>query len=128
MTIRTKPAPQSAKIEVSADGCRAIPTDIGIKLVRDLFEGIGVDRLRADRYFMNLAFEDVSELVNDELTEAVAVGLDYLAAEPANERSTVKAALVARVEAQLGDLNERLCFRVGARHSKVWPKPAMPAV
>ncbi|MEV4783404.1 hypothetical protein [Burkholderia sp. LMU1-1-1.1] len=127
MAICTKPAPQSAQIEVSADGVRAIPTDIGIKLVRDLFEGIGVDRLREDRYFMNLSFEDVSELVDDELTEAVAVGLDYLAAEPANERSAVKAALVARVEAQLGDLNERLHFRVGAYHSKACPKPAMPA-
>lgn len=128
MFTRTKPAPQSAKIEVSADGVRAIPTDIGIKLVRDLFEGIGVDRLRANCYFMNLSFEDVSELVDDELTEAVAVGLNYLTAEPANERSAVKAALVARVEAQLGDLNERLCFRLGADHSKARPKPATPAV
>ena len=127
MTTCTKPAPQSAQIEVSADGVRAIPTEIGIKLVRDLFEGIGVDRLRADRYFMNLSFENVSELVDDELTEAIAVGLDYLAAEPTNERSAVKAAVVARAEAQLGDLNECLCFRVGFSHSKVWPKPAMPA-
>ena len=128
MQYSRKCAQQNAQIEVSADGVRAIQTDIGIKLVRDLFEGIGVDRLRADRYFMNLSFEDVSELDDADLTEAIAVGLDYLAAEPANERSAVKATLVARVEAQLGDLNERLCFRVGADHSKAWPKPATPAV
>lgn len=118
-----KSAPVGAKIEVSADGLRAIPTEIGIKLVRDLFEGIGVDRLHADRYFANLSFSDVSELPDGELTEAIAVGLDFLAAEPASERNAVKAALVKQVEAELGNLADGLRYRVGGSYSKVWPKP-----
>ena len=126
MTKRTKHAPQSAQIEVSADGFRTIPTVTGVKLVRDLFEGIGVDRLRADPYFMHISFSDISELPDFELTEAIAVGLDCLVTESDNERSVVKAALSERVEAQLGGLAERLHYRVGRSYSKVWPKPVMP--
>jgi hypothetical protein len=126
MTKSTKHAPQSAQIEVSADGFRTIPTVTGVKLVRDLFEGIGVDRLRADRHFMNLSFSDISELPDEDLTEAIAVGLDYLAAEAKNKRSVVKVAQAKRVEAQLGGLTERLHYRVGRSYSKVWPKLVMP--
>ncbi|MQA23641.1 hypothetical protein [Rugamonas rivuli] len=114
-------APKSAKIEVSADGFRAIPTEAGIKLVRDLFEGIGVDRLRADRYFANQSFSDVGEVDDTDLTEAIAVGLDCLTAEPAGDRSAVKDALIKRLDAQLGSPRGRFTFRVGRSYKKVWP-------
>lgn len=123
MNTYSKAAPKCAQIEVFADGFCAIPTNAGIKLVRDLFEGIGVDRLRADRHFANLSFSDVSELPDSELTEAIAVGLDFLAAEPASERNAVKAALVKQVEADLGSLADGLRYRVGGSYSKVWTKP-----
>lgn len=123
MSNRTTQAPLGAQIQVSTDGFRAISTDAGIKLVRDLFEGIGLDRLRTDRYFSNLSFSDVSELDDADLTEAIAVGLDFLAAEPASERTAVKAALVAQVEADLGSLNDGVRYRVGRSYSKAWPKP-----
>jgi hypothetical protein len=54
MKRRSNRVQQSTQVKVAADGCRNIPTAIGIKLVRDLFEGIGVDCLRADRYFVQL--------------------------------------------------------------------------
>ncbi|WP_373991920.1 hypothetical protein [Duganella sp. BuS-21] len=114
-------APKSAQIEVSAKGVYTIPTEAGIKLVRDLFEGIGVDRLRADRYFAPLSFDDVSELADDELTEAVAVGLDYLTAEPAGDRSAVQDALIKRLEAQFPHPIGRFIFRVGGSYSRAWP-------
>lgn len=121
MTTRTILAPQGAQFEVSAKGVHIIPTNVGIKLVRDLFEGIGVDSLRADRYFANMSFSDVGELGDDELTEAIAVGLDYLTAEPVGERSAVKAALIERLEAQFRIPRGPVAFRVGASYSKVWP-------
>jgi len=120
------PAPKSAQIQVSANGVFTIPTDIGIKLVRDLFEGIGVDRLREDRYFMNLSFEDVSELVDDELTEAVAVGLDYIT-DPVDDRSAVKEALLKRMEAQFPHRLGCFVFRVGHSYSKAWPTADTPS-
>lgn len=116
-----KIAQKRAQIEVSAHGVCTIPTEAGIKLVRDLFDGIGVDRLRADRYFMNLPFQDVSELDDADLTEAISVGLDYLTAEPVGDRSAVKVALIERMEVQFGSPRGRFLFRVGGGYSKVWP-------
>lgn len=115
-------APSSAQIQVSANGVYTISTEAGIKLVRDLFEGIGVDRLRADRYFANLAFSDVSELDDADLTEAIAVGLDYMT-DPVGDRSAVKEALLKRMEAQFPHPIGRFVFRVGDSYSKIWPKP-----
>jgi len=58
---------------VSADGAYNIPKEDGIKIVRDLFKHIGLNRLRADHYFANLTFSDVSELDSIDLTAAIAV-------------------------------------------------------
>lgn len=115
-------APKCAQIQVSAKGVYTIPTDAGIKLVRDLFEGVGVDRLRADRYFANLSFSDVSDLDGADLTEAIAVGLDYMT-DPVDDRSAVKEALLKRMEAQFPHPIGRFAFRVGDSYSKIWPKP-----
>lgn len=116
-----KSTPQPAHIVVAADGCRNIPTLIAIQLVRDLFEGIGVDLLRSHRCGMQLSFEDVSELADADLGEAIAAGLDYVKSEPKAQWSFVKANMVARIEAQLGSLSERIRFRVGPMIIQ-WPK------
>lgn len=88
--------------------------------VRDLFEGIGVDRLRADRHFANLTFSDVSELDSIDLTAAIAVGLDY-ATDPQRDHSVVKDALLKRLEAQFPRLHGRFAYRVGCSCKMVWP-------
>lgn len=119
---KRSPAPQCAEIEVSANGLYTIPKEAGIKLVRDLFEDVGVDRLRADRYFANMSFSDVSELDDADLTEAIAVGLDFMT-DPVDERSAVKEALLKRMEAQFPHPIGRFVFRVGDSYSKIWPKP-----
>lgn len=119
-----KSTPQSGHIVVAADGCRNIPTLIAIQLVRDLFEGIGVDRLRSHRCGMQLSFEDVSELADADLGEAIAAGLGFLMSVPEADRSAIKASLVKRIEAQLGDLSSSVCFRVGFTNSIRWPKPS----
>jgi hypothetical protein len=119
---KSSSAPQCAEIQVSANGVYTISTESGIKLVRDLFEGIGVDRLRADRYFANLSFSDVSELDDADLTEAIAVGFDYMT-DPLDDRSAVKEALFKRMEAQFPHPIGRFVFRVGDSYSKIWPKP-----
>ncbi|MYM97902.1 hypothetical protein [Duganella vulcania] len=121
MKRRSNRVQQDTQIKVAADGCRNIPTDVGIKLVRDLFEGIGVDRLRADRYFAHLSFCDVSELGDDELTEAIAIGLDYLTADSASDRSIVKTALMELLAAQFGNPRGKVIFRVGRSYTKAWP-------
>ena len=117
-----KAAPLSAQIEVSAKGVYTIPTEAGIKLVLDLFKDIGVDRLRADRYFANLTFADVSELDDTDLTEAIAVGLDYLT-DPVDDRSVVKEALLKRLDVQFQYRPGQFVFRVGRSYSKAWPTP-----
>lgn len=118
-----KAAPKSAQIEVTAQGVYTIPIDAGIQLVRDLFEDIGVGRLRADRYFKNISFDDVSQLDETDLTEAIAVGLDYLT-DPGDEHSVVKEALLKRLDAQfpprIGRFG-RFVYRVGRSYNKVWP-------
>jgi hypothetical protein len=117
-------APNSAQIQVSANGVYTIPTDLGIKLVRDLFEGIGVDRLRADSGFAHLSFEDVSELHDTYLTEAIAIGLDYMT-DPEDDRSGVKEALLKRLDAQFPrPVSHPFVYRVGRSYSKAWPTQA----
>lgn len=113
-------APKCAKIEVSANGVYNIPKEAGIELVRDLFIDIGVDRLRADRYFANLTFSDVSQLDDMDLTEAVAIGLDHMT-DPVDDRSAVKEALMKRMEAMFPHRPGCFAFRVGRSYSKVWP-------
>lgn len=114
-------APKCAPIEVSTKGVFTIPTETGIKLVRDLFEGVGVNRLRADRYFAHMSFEDVSELDDMDLTEAVVVGLDYLT-DPVDERSVVKEALLKRLDALFPRPAGRpFVYRVGRSYTKEWP-------
>ena len=114
-------APKSAQIQVSANGFYTIPTDVGIQMVRDLFEGIGVDRLRADSYFAHLSFEDVSELHDTYLTEAIAVGLDYMT-DPEDDCFAVKEALIKRLDAQFPrPVGRPFVYRVGRSYSKTWP-------
>lgn len=121
MTNRHKAALQGAQIVVAADGCRNIPSAISVHLVRELFKDIGVDRLRAHRSGMQLSFEDVGELADADLGEAIAAGLDYVNSEPKAQWSLAKASMVARIEAQLGSLSERIRFRVGTMIIQ-WPK------
>lgn len=89
-------------------------------IIRDLFEGVGVDRLRADRYFANLSFADVSQLDDIDLTEAIAVGLDYLT-DPMRDHSVVKDALLKRLDAEFAHGHGRFIFRVGGSYNVVWP-------
>lgn len=114
-------APQSAQIQVSADGVYNIAKEAGIKLVRDLFKDIGVDRLRADRYFVKLTFADVSELDSIDLAAAIAVGLDYATA-PQRDHSAVNDALLKRLDVQFPRPHgRRFVYRVGFSCKTEWP-------
>ncbi|MYN47439.1 hypothetical protein GTP23_20550 [Pseudoduganella sp. FT93W] len=113
-------APRSAKFEVSADGSYTIPTEAAIKLVRNMFEGVGVDRLRADRYFLNLPFSDVSQLDDTDLAEAIAVGLNYLT-DPMREQAAIKDALLKQLDTQFSRKNGRFIYSVGSSYKMVWP-------
>lgn len=112
-------APNHAQIHVSANGVYNIPKEAGVMLVRDLFEGVGVDRLREDRYFANLTFSDVKELDSIDLTAAICVGLDHLT-DPVRDHSVVKDALLKRLEEQFPH-RRQFIFRVGCSCKMMWP-------
>ncbi len=99
------------------------PREIALKLARDLFADIGVDRFRASRYGRQLSFMDLGELMDDEIGEAIRIGFDCLFDQPAEECSAVKRMLHKRVVELLGDLNDRIiCYQVGQSYSMSWSR------
>ena len=120
MKSSRKCAQPSAHIKVASDGCRNIPEAIAIKLVHNLFENIGVDRLRASRQFQFVQFNEVDELCDLDLCEAIHVGLNHLSDHPVDAHA--QARLIERVEAQVGTLSRPFAYRVGRSYSKRWFK------
>lgn len=105
------------------NGAYAIPNEVAVQFVRDLFEGIGADRLRAHSHFINVPFEDIGDLSDDQLTEAISVGLDYLTDVPVEGRTAVQDALLKRLDNQFSPSGRRFVYRVGESRFKSWPKP-----
>jgi hypothetical protein len=120
MNYSRKYAHQNAQVKVAADGCRNIPEAIAIKLIHNLFENIGVDRLRASRQFQFVQFNEVDELCDLDLCEAIHVGLSHLNDHPVDAHA--QARLIERIEAQMGTLSQPFAYRVGRSYSKRWPK------
>lgn len=105
------------------NGAYSIPTEVAIQFARDLFGDIGADRLRAHSQFISVPFEDIGDLSDDELTDAISVGLDYLTDVPAEGRPPLQAALLKRLDNQFRPSWGRFIYRVGDSRCKSWPKP-----
>lgn len=122
-----KSTPQSGHIVVAADGCRTIPEPIAVEIVRALFEHVGLDRLRESTAVGPVQFNDVSELCDVDLCDAMDIGFKLLSAETDNSRiwahvvKRVKAYVISRVEAHLGSLEQPFAYRVGRSYVKYWP-------
>jgi len=122
-----KSTPQPADIVVAADGCRTIPEPIAVEIVRALFEHVGLDRLRESTAVGPVQFNDVSELCDLDLCDAMDVGFKLLSAEVdddgirAHVVKRVQAYVTSRVEAHLGSLAQPFAYRVGRSYVKYWP-------
>lgn len=83
-------------------GNKIITRATAIELVRELFKDMGLHHLRANRYFTNMTFIDVSALANDDLAEAISVGLGCLDCPAAPKHSALNQIVAKRVAAALG--------------------------
>lgn len=124
-----KSMPQRGHIVVAADGCRNIPEPVAVEIVRSLFEHIGLDRLRESTAVGPVQFNDVSELCDLDLCDAIDIGFKLLSAEVeaddsgmrANAVKRVKAHVINRVEMHMGSLVQPFAYRVGSSYVKNWP-------